>query len=313
MTDESTSTGRVAERASELTGETPLVHLREFAENLYGKLEFYNPMSSVKDRIAVNMLETAIESGDIGPETTIIEATSGNTGIGLAFAAAAMDREVLLCMPDSMSDERRQILRGLGARLELTPADDGMSGAIERAERLAGEHENVFVPKQFENPANPAAHREATGPEIDAALESVDVIVATVGTGGTLTGIAQYFKEIQGRGDVTIVAVEPANSAVLSGEEPTSHDIPGIGAGFVSDILEVELIDVIETVEDEPALETTRELAREAGVFAGISSGAAVHTATRVAKRPENADDTVVTILPDTGERYLSTGVFASE
>lgn len=308
---QSRSAGRVAERATDLVGDTPLVHLTEFAPNLYGKVESFNPLASIKDRVAVNMLETAAANGELGPETTIVEATSGNTGIGLAHAAAAMDYDIRLVMPDSMSEERRQILRALGAQLDLTPAEEGMQGSIEHADALA-ESGDVFRPNQFENPANPQAHREGTGPEIEAALDEVDVLVASVGTGGTLTGIAQHFKADLGREDFTVVAVEPAESAVLSGDEPGGHDIPGVGAGFVPEILDVDLIDEIETVENETAHEWTRKLARETGIFAGISSGAAVSAATRVAKRPAHESETVVTILPDTGERYLSTGVFGS-
>ncbi|MFB6110892.1 MAG: cysteine synthase A [Halodesulfurarchaeum sp.] len=303
------NSGHVAETATELVGDTPLVHLDEFASNLYGKVESINPLSSVKDRVAVAMLETAEANGELGPNTTIVEATSGNTGIGLAHAAAAMSYDLRLVMPDSMSQERRQILRALGAELELTPAEEGMRGSIDRADSLA-ESGDVFRPNQFENPANPHAHRTGTGPEIEAALEGVDVLVVSVGTGGTLTGIARYFKRDLGREDVTVVAVEPVDSAVLSGDEPGSHDIPGLGAGFVPPILDVDLIDEIERVGTEATYETTRELARETGVLAGLSSGAAVRAATRVARRPAHESETVVTILPDTGERYLSTGVF---
>ncbi len=310
MTDRSAGSGRVAETATELVGETPLLHLSEFAENLYGKVESFNPLSSVKDRVAVNMLETAEENGELGPETTIIEPTSGNTGIGLAHATAAMGYSVQLVMPDSMSKERRQILRALGADLELTPADDGMPGAIERAEELAEIGSDTFVPNQFENPANPAAHKTGTGPEIDAALDEVDVLVASVGTGGTITGIAQYFKEDLGRSDFEVIAIEPADSSVLTGGEPGSHDIPGIGAGFVPSILDLNLIDEVETTTGEAARETTRQLAREAGLLVGVSAGAAVNVASRVANRPGYEDKTVVTILPDTGERYLQDGLF---
>lgn len=310
MTDHGYTGGQVAESATELVGNTPLLHLTDFADNLYGKVESFNPLSSVKDRVAVNMLETAVENGEVTPETTIIEATSGNTGIGLAHAAAAMDYDITLVMPESMSTERRQILRGLGATLELTNAEEGMPGAIERAEELAATTADSFVPGQFDNPANPAAHRTGTGPEIDAALEDVDVFVASVGTGGTITGVAQYFKTELGREDFEVIAIEPDDSDVLSGGEPGSHDIPGIGAGFVPSILDLDLIDEVETTSGEAARETTRQLARNSGLLMGISAGAAVNVATRVANRPGYGSKTVVTVLPDTGERYLQGGLF---
>lgn len=310
MTDQPTPDGFVAESATELVGNTPLLHLSDFADSLYAKVESFNPLSSIKDRVAVNMLETAVENGELAPETTIIEATSGNTGIGLAHAAAAMNYDITLVMPASMSTERRQILRGLGADLELTDADGGMSSAIERAEELASEDEDTFIPGQFENPANPAAHRTGTGPEIEAALDDVDVLVASVGTGGTITGIAQYFKEELGRTEFEVIAIEPADSDVLSGGEAGSHDIPGIGAGFVPSIVDLDLIDEVETTTGDAARETTRELARKSGLLMGISAGAAVNVATRVANRPGYESKTVVTILPDTGERYLQGGLF---
>ncbi|MDZ7849415.1 MAG: cysteine synthase A [Halodesulfurarchaeum sp.] len=305
------SADRIAENPTELVGHTPLLRLDEFAPNLLAKLEAFNPMSSVKDRIAVSMLEAAEEAGELGAETTIVEPTSGNTGIGLAFAAAAKGYDLVLTMPESMSEERRSLLRALGAELELTSADGGMPGAIDRADELAAEFEDAFVPQQFENPANPRIHRETTGPEIDAATDgAVDVFVAGVGTGGTVTGVAQYFKEEQGREDFEAIAVEPTGSAVLSGEESGSHGIQGIGAGFVPDVLDVSLLDEVVTVETEASKAATRELARETGVLAGISCGAALHAAREVATRSENADRTVVTLLPDTGERYLSTDLF---
>ncbi|MEF8771711.1 cysteine synthase A [Halodesulfurarchaeum sp.] len=310
MTNQSTPDGQVAESATELVGNTPLLHLSEFADNLYGKVESFNPLSSIKDRVAVNMLETAVEKGDLTPETTIIEATSGNTGIGLAHAAAAMDYDITLVMPESMSAERRQVLRGLGANLELTDAEGGMSSAIEHAEELAAAEAESFIPGQFENPANPAAHRSGTGPEIDSALDNVDVLVASVGTGGTITGIAQYFKEELGRTEFEVIAIEPADSDVLSGGEAGSHDIPGIGAGFVPSIVDLDLIDEVETTTGDAARETTREVARKSGLLMGISAGAAVNVATRIANRPGYESKTVVTILPDTGERYLQGGLF---
>ncbi|MDR5656969.1 pyridoxal-phosphate dependent enzyme [Halodesulfurarchaeum sp. HSR-GB] len=304
---ERAGSGPVAERLTDLVGETPILHLKEFAPNLYGKVESFNPLSSVKDRVAVNMLERAAANDELDAETTVVEATSGNTGIGLAFAGAAMGYEVCLVMPESMSEERRQILRGLGADLELTPAEEGMPGAIERADAIAATG-NTYRPRQFENPANPAAHRTETGPEIEAALDQVDVLVASVGTGGTITGIAQYFKRDLGRADFEVVAIEPADSRVLEGGEPGNENIPGIGAGFVPDVLELALIDTVERTTPKAARETARELARETGLLAGVSAGAAVNVATSVAKSDES--QTVVTILPDTGERYLLEGVF---
>ncbi|MFB6086820.1 MAG: cysteine synthase A [Halodesulfurarchaeum sp.] len=310
MTDPGSPDPRVAETATQLVGDTPMLHLSDFAENLYGKLESFNPLSSVKDRVAVNMLETAREQGELGPETTIVEATSGNTGIGLAHAAAAMGHDVTLVMPDSMSRERRQILRGLGADLVLTPGEEGMPAAIERADAIADAERDVFVPNQFENPANPAAHRATTGPEIEAQLPEVDVLVASVGTGGTITGIAQYFKGDLGRADFEAIAIEPADSNVLSGGEPGSQDIPGIGAGFVPAVLDRSLVDEIAHVSGEEARKTTTRLARETGIVTGISAGAAVAVASRVATRDGYGSKTVVTILPDTGERYLKEGLF---
>ena len=308
MTDRSRQSPAVAETATELVGDTPLLHLDSVTENLYGKVESFNPLSSIKDRVAVNMLERAREDGAVGPDTTVVEATSGNTGIGLAHAGAAMDIPVTLVMPESMSKERRQILRGLGADLELTPADDGMQGAIDRAEAIAADLEAAFIPSQFENPANPEAHMTGTGPEIDAAIDP-DVIVAGVGTGGTITGVGTYFAEETDR-DVEMVAIEPADSDVLSGGEPGSHDIAGIGAGFVPDILDLDVIDTIEKIEGEEARETAKQLARQEGILTGISAGAAVAVGSRIANRDGYEDQTVVAILPDTGERYLQDGLF---
>lgn len=301
----------VASNITELVGNTPLVRLEAFAPNLVAKVESFNPMNSVKDRIAVAMLEAAADKDLLTPETTIIEPTSGNTGIGLAFASAAKGYDLVLTMPESMSEERRSLLKALGAELELTPADDGMQGAIDRAEELATEIENSFVPQQFQNLANPRIHHETTGPEIwEETNGSADVLVAGVGTGGTITGVTRYFKEDRGVEDFTAIAVEPADSAVLSGEESGSHEIQGIGAGFIPDVLEVELLDEVRTVEDESAKRTTRKLAEETGILAGVSAGAALHAATEVANTPAHEDDLVVTILPDSGERYLSTDLF---
>ncbi|WP_226011196.1 cysteine synthase A [Halomicrobium salinisoli] len=294
---------------TELVGETPLVDLDAFAPNLLGKVEAVNPGGSVKDRIAVAMLDRAEEAGALGPETTVVEPTSGNTGIGLATAAAARGYDLVLTMPESMSEERRRLLRALGADLELTPADGGMDGAIEAAEAIVEDREDAVTLQQFENPANPRIHRETTGPEIwDATDGEVDAVVAGVGTGGTITGVSEHLKEDR-EADVRSVAVEPAGSPVLSGGEPGSHSIQGIGAGFVPEVLRTELLDEVISVEDEDAKAAAQRLGQEEGILAGISAGAAVAAAERVAA--DAPDDTVVVILPDTGERYLSTDLFA--
>lgn len=299
----------VASDVTELVGETPLLTLESFAPNLYGKVEATNPGGSVKDRIAVAMLERAKEEGHLEPGTTIVEPTSGNTGVGLAVAAAAKGYDLVLTMPESMSEERRKLLGALGADLVLTPADGGMNGAIKEAEAIAAGREPSFVPQQFTNLANPRIHRETTGPEIWAATDGdVDTVVAGVGTGGTITGVSEYLTE-ELEADVRSVAVEPAESAVISGEDAGSHSIQGIGAGFVPEILRTELLDEVHTVEYDDAVETARRLASEEGLLAGISSGAALAVAERVAA--DAPEDTVVVILPDTGERYLSTDLFA--
>ncbi|MFB6266660.1 MAG: cysteine synthase A [Halodesulfurarchaeum sp.] len=302
---------KVADDITELIGETPLVRLDAFADNLLGKVEAFNPMASVKDRIAVAMLDRAEEEGLIDEDTLIVEPTSGNTGIGLAFAAAARGNPLTLTMPESMSEERRALLKAFGAELVLTPADDGMNGAIERADAIAAERENTFVPQQFQNLANPRIHRETTGPEIWEDTDGeADVLVAGVGTGGTITGVSEYIKEEVGETDFTSIAVEPDTSAVLSGEEAGSHSIQGIGAGFVPDVLRTELVDEVRTVGDEEAAAAARKLARTEGILTGISSGAALHVAAQVAGEPAHADDLVVVVLPDTGERYLSTDLY---
>ena len=301
----------VAADATELVGDTPLVHLDAFAPNLLAKVESFNPLSSVKDRTALSMLERAEDDGELDADATIVEATSGNTGIGLAFAAAARGYDLVLVMPDSMSEERRALLRALGAEVELTPGADRMPGARERAVEIAASLDEAFVPDQFENPANPAVHRETTGPEIwEATGGDLDVFVAGVGTGGTITGVAQYLTRDRGRSDVRIVGVEPEASPVLSGGEAGSHGMQGIGAGFVPAVLDASLLDEVVTVAEADAKATSRRLAREAGLLCGISSGAALAAATDVARRPAHADDWVVTVLPDTGERYLSTDLF---
>jgi cysteine synthase A len=300
----------VATDVTELIGDTPLVALETVDGDVYGKVESANPNASVKDRIALSMIERAEERGDLTPETTIIEPTSGNTGIGLASISAAKGYDLVLTMPESMSEERRSMLRALGATLELTPAEGGMGGAIDRAAELTAELDDVYMPQQFENPANPAIHRKTTGPEIWADTDGqVDVVVAGVGTGGTLTGIARHFDEDIGA-DVAMVAVEPETSAVLSGESPDSHDIQGIGAGFVPDILDVDRIDDVVKVADEDAKVASRSLASDAGLLVGISAGAAIHAAKVLRSWPEYEDSTIVVVLPDTGERYLSTDCF---
>ncbi|MBO4248731.1 MULTISPECIES: cysteine synthase A [Halomicrobium] len=296
-----------AERVTDLVGETPLLWLDSFASNLYGKLESSNPYS-VKDRIALAMVEAARECGALSADGTVVEATSGNTGIGLAAVCAANGYDCVLTMPASMSEERRRLLRALGADLELTPAEDGMGGAIERADELA-EADDAVRARQFENEANPSAHRETTGPEIwDATDGGVDAVVAGVGTGGTITGVSEHLKEDRGKTAVTSVAVEPDASRLLSADDPDSHDIQGIGPGFVPDVLRRDLLDEVRTITSDDAREWSRRLGHEEGVLVGISAGAALGVAVEYAR--EHPDETVVVVLPDTGERYLSTDLF---
>jgi cysteine synthase A len=297
-----------AESATELIGETPLVDLSGFAPDCYAKVEAANPFS-VKDRIAREMIEQAEAEGLVGDDTHVVEPTSGNTGIGLAFVCAAKGYDLTLTMPESMSEERRQLLRALGADLELTPADEGMSGAIDRALQLQAEADDAFLPQQFENDANPRAHRETTGPELWADTDGqVDAVVAGVGTRGTITGISRYVKRDRGKESLRSVAVEPAASPLLSAGDPDSHDIQGIGPGFVPDTLERDLLDEVRTVSADRARETARQLGRETGLLVGISSGAAAAAAIDVAR--DYPEEVTVAILPDTGERYLSTGLF---
>ena len=297
-------------------GNTPLVRLNRVTEDsqatVLAKLESFNPLSSIKDRIGVSMIEAAEQEGLIGENTIILEPTSGNTGIGLAFVCAARGYRFVLTMPDTMSVERRRLLRALGAELILTPGTEGMKGAVHRAEELAAEDPRYFIPQQFKNPANPEIHRRTTAEEIWRDTDgAVDVVVAGVGTGGTITGVAEVLKPR--RPGFRAVAVEPQASPVLSGGQPGPHKIQGIGAGFVPDVLRLGLVDEIVQVGNEDAAATARRLAREEGILAGISSGAIAFAALQVAARPENAGRLVVAVLPDTGERYLSTGLFNGE
>ena len=307
---------KIADNITELIGNTPLIRLngpsRKTGATILGKCEFMNPTSSVKDRIGYSMIKTAMDEGRIDRETTIIEPTSGNTGIALASICAALDLKLILTMPESMSVERRNILKALGAELVLTPAAAGMKGSIDKAQELVQSMENAVILQQFENPANPAIHRKTTAEEIYRDTDgNVDIFVAAVGTGGTLTGTGGRLRErIPG---LKISAVEPKASPVLSGGRPGPHKIQGIGAGFVPDILDTALYGEIVTVSDEDAMATSRMLAREEGLLVGISAGANVFAAMQLAARPENAGKTIVTILCDTAERYLSTALFLEE
>ena len=308
---------KIAKQLTELIGNTPLLELtnyekeNELEANLIVKLEYFNPLGSVKDRVAYAMIEQGIADGKINSDTVIIEPTSGNTGIGLAFVTAAKGLHLILTMPDTMSVERRKIVSALGAEIVLTPGRDGMKGAIKKAEELKEEYGNAFIPQQFENEANPAIHKKTTAQEILKDTDGkVDIFVsAGVGTGGTITGVGEYLKSQNP--DVKVVAVEPAGSPVLSGGKPGPHKIQGIGAGFVPDVLDKDVLDEIIPVENDDAFETSRKVAKSDGLLVGISSGAALHAATILANRPENAGKNIVVLLPDTGDRYLSTALFA--
>jgi cysteine synthase A len=304
---------KIAKDITELVGNTPLVRLNKIAAGaraeVIAKLEFFNPCSSVKDRIAVSMIRAAEEAGLIGKDTVIIEPTSGNTGIALAFVCASRGYRLILTMPETMSVERRHILSIFGAELVLTPGAEGMSGAVRKAEQLVAENKNYFMPQQFKNPANPKIHRQTTAAELWKDTDGkIDILVAGVGTGGTITGVAEVIKKRKPR--FKAVVVEPADSPVLSGGKPGPHKIQGIGAGFIPDIMKLDLVDEIIKVTNDDAGITARRLAKEEGILAGISSGAAVWAALEVARRPENEGKLIVAILPDTGERYISTWLF---
>ncbi|MFZ1669764.1 MAG: cysteine synthase A [Candidatus Nanopelagicales bacterium] len=305
---------RIANDITELIGNTPLVRINRIAGDnsaqVLAKLEFFNPASSVKDRIGLAMIDAAQEAGLIGPDTVVVEPTSGNTGIALAMVCAARGIPIVLTMPETMSVERRLLLRGYGADLILTPGPDGMSGAIAKAEELATSDPKYFMPQQFANPANPKIHRETTAEEIwDDTDGTIDILIAGVGTGGTITGVGQALKER--KPSVQIVAVEPTASPVLSGGAKGPHPIQGIGAGFIPDVLDTDVYDEVITVENDDALATARQAATEEGLLVGISSGAALSAAKEVAQRPENAGKVIVVIIPSFGERYLSTPLFA--
>ncbi len=305
---------KIANGAGELIGNTPLVRLNRIVDGaraqVVAKLESFNPVGSVKDRIGVSMIEAAEKEGLIKEDTIILEPTSGNTGIALAFVCAAKGYKLVLTMPETMSVERRTLLKAFGAELILTPGTEGMPGAVRRAEEMAASDEHYFIPQQFKNPANPDIHRRTTAREIWEDTDGkVDILIAGVGTGGTITGVAEVIKSKKPK--FKAIAVEPVDSPVLSGGKPGPHKIQGIGAGFIPNVLRLDLVDEIMQVSNDDAFATTRRLAKEEGLLCGVSSGAAVFAALQVANRPENEGKLIVVVLPDTGERYLSTPLFS--
>lgn len=309
---------KIAKKLTDLIGNTPLLELSNYNKkhgleaHVIGKLEFFNPASSVKDRIANAMIEDAEASGVLKPDSELIEPTSGNTGVGLAFVAAAKGYKLTLTMPETMSIERRNLLKALGANIVLTPGPEGMKGAIAKAEELQKENPKAIILQQFANPANPAIHRKTTAEEIWRDTDGkVDIFVAGVGTGGTVSGVGEVLKKY--KPEVKIIAVEPTDSPVLSGGKPGPHKIQGIGAGFIPKTYDASVVDEVIQVSNDDAIRTSRELAREEGLLVGISSGAATYAATLLARKPENKGKNIVVILPDTGERYLSTVLYAFE
>ncbi len=304
---------KIAKNLSELVGNTPMVKLQKLTANVNSeiivKLESFNPGGSVKDRLAKAMIEDAENKGEINENTLIIEPTSGNTGIGLAMICAAKGYKLVLTMPESVSKERRSLIKAYGAELILTPADKGMKGAIEKASEILNKTENSFMPMQFDNPANPEMHRKTTAVEIwNDTGGKIDIFITGIGTGGTFTGVGEILKSKNE--NIRVLAVEPVNSPVLSGKEPGSHKIQGIGAGFIPKVMNTEIIDEIILVDDQDAFDTAKQLAKQEGILCGISSGANVFAALQLAKRPENSGKTIVTTICDTGERYLSTDLF---
>lgn len=309
---------KIAKNITELIGQTPLLELSKIEQELglkakiLAKLEMLNPGRSVKDRIGVAMLNHAEEKGLIDKNTVIIEPTSGNTGVGLALAAAIRGNRLILTMPDAMTIERRSLLKALGTEIVLTPAYEGMAGAVRKAQELAEQYPNSFIPQQFNNAANAAAHRFTTGPEIWNDTEGkVDIFIAGIGTGGTITGVGSTLKKLNPK--VRVIGIEPQSSPVISGGRPGPHKLQGIGAGFIPKVLDLNIVDEIYRVRDNDAFQTGRLLAQKEGVLSGISSGAALYAAINIAKRPENEGKTIVVLLPDTGERYLSTKLFNEE